>query len=615
MNLSFRRKIIYAVAIVALLVPLYALGQPEVKSESADKSSPGGTLQQMRQEYGLAQSQLGKIDPASETMRMATLGLRGIAAQLLWHKAQQYKRVESWDKLSATLNQLSKLQPNYISVWEFQAHNLSYNVSTEFDNYKHRYHWVKRGILFLMEGTEFNQRNPRLFWNLGWFCCQKLGRADEYRQFRRLFRDDQDFHDAMSNDISLTNARGPDNKPDNWLVGHEWYLKANSVVETGVPMTWLRVNQEEEGITDKRRSSLIFYSDAPMSRVNYANQIQQEVTPGEVTRRAWRTAAQELQELGNRDLPTSFGFTIRLNELVVKYREIESLRTQLEDLLPGVRAEMFQERLDALTPEQRAAYDKSRDLDAQLDADEVALVEQAIGKLLVVDSELIERAPKEKERAVRRIVNSVDEAKENYNLIDSYRNMVNYGYWTTRCEVEQETETADARREMMAGQKALEAGDPDLAKTRFDASWELWYQTFKKYPQLIEDMISDELEEPLVEYQETLNQLGEEFPPEGFALSPERMSRLLNAYLTEQGVDRVEQPLTPKEDPSPEDAADDQETREAGNPEAKSPDDRSQNAKPPSPENVDKPATAKPANPESANPPAGKGNEPPPAQR
>ncbi len=172
-NASFIRKVAYACAIVLLLFPIFILGQPATRSAGdspeGGQGTSGGKLAQMRASYGLSQAELGDIDPASETMKMATLGLRGVATNVLWTKATQYKRTESWDKLSATLNQIAKLQPNYISVWEFQAHNLSYNVSAEFDNYRHRYEWVKKGIEFLVEGTHYNERSPRLYWNLGWF--------------------------------------------------------------------------------------------------------------------------------------------------------------------------------------------------------------------------------------------------------------------------------------------------------------------------------------------------------------------------------------------------------------------------------------------------------------
>ena len=166
-NASFIRKIVYCCAIVVLLFPLFLLGQPATSSQvagaaRAQGSTTGGMLARLRASYGLSQAELGQIDPASETMKMATLGLRGVATNLLWTKADGYKRTESWDKLSATLNQIAKLQPNYISVWEFQAHNLSYNVSAEFDDYRSRYHWVKKGLEFLLEGTQVQPAQPAL---------------------------------------------------------------------------------------------------------------------------------------------------------------------------------------------------------------------------------------------------------------------------------------------------------------------------------------------------------------------------------------------------------------------------------------------------------------------
>ena len=121
------------VAIAGLLIPLSALSQP------ADSSSPGGKLARLRTAYGLAQANLGEVDPTSETMRLATLGLKNVAVTLLWDRVNHYKKVEDWTNLSAALEQMTKLQPNFYSVWDFQAHNLSYNISVEFDDYHDRY--------------------------------------------------------------------------------------------------------------------------------------------------------------------------------------------------------------------------------------------------------------------------------------------------------------------------------------------------------------------------------------------------------------------------------------------------------------------------------------------
>ena len=76
------------VLIAVLLVPLSALSQPR------DSSSTGGYLARLRTEAQLSQADLGEIDPTSETMRLATLGLKNIAVTLLWDRANFYKKVE-----------------------------------------------------------------------------------------------------------------------------------------------------------------------------------------------------------------------------------------------------------------------------------------------------------------------------------------------------------------------------------------------------------------------------------------------------------------------------------------------------------------------------------------
>ncbi|MEZ6079266.1 MAG: hypothetical protein R3C56_27430 [Pirellulaceae bacterium] len=134
----------------------------------------GGTLAQIRTNYDLGQGDLGEIDPASESMRLATLGLRGVAATILWQKAEYYKKEQFWDRLSATLNQIAVLQPHFVEVWEFQSHNLSYNVSVEFDDYRQRYQWVKRGIEYLIKGSKFNKHRTEMPFELGNFFGSKM---------------------------------------------------------------------------------------------------------------------------------------------------------------------------------------------------------------------------------------------------------------------------------------------------------------------------------------------------------------------------------------------------------------------------------------------------------
>ncbi|MHB8969837.1 MAG: hypothetical protein ACYC3X_08775 [Pirellulaceae bacterium] len=518
-NASFIRKIVYGCAIVLLLFPLFLLGQPATSSSGSTTDegggSAGGVLARLRSSFGLSQAELGKIDPASETMKMATLGLRGVATNLLWTKANAYKVTESWDKLSATLNQIARLQPNYISVWEFQAHNLSYNISAEFDDYRSRYHWVIKGLEFLLEGTKYNQRNPRLFWNLGWFTGHKIGQSDERVQFRRLFREDTDFHNTLMDYVNMNNARGPDGRPDNWLVGYLWYLQSEAVVDKGVPVTWMRLDMNQEGYTDKRRSPLIFYSDPSMALILHAGAVTGEVTPGEKTRNAWKRAGKEWDRFGAMDIPTSFGHAVRLNSLAQLRDEEKRMTEKLEALSPGLRDKIREERKANLTPEERAAYDAQASQKTWvISEDQQAAFGSAYEKMMVTDADVAEAMPKELQTKARYYAMQSLQANTISEHTASYAMIVNYDYWKTRCEVESSKITADARRYMMLGDQAGEKGDPEGAKQQYELAWDEWAKIFEQYPQLIKDDMAEDLKPVVVRYKLVLDQLDEEFPPE-----------------------------------------------------------------------------------------------------
>ncbi len=184
---SLWHKVGYACAIVVLLLPLSYLSQPRTTE------SEGGKLAQMRDEYGLSQADLGEIDPTSEALKLVTLGMRGPAVNIMWQKANEYKKTEDWMGFSAALQQIIRLQPNFINVWRFQAWNLSYNISVEFDDYHDRYLLGDEGDQFHHRRHQHNKNEPRLLYDVGWFIGYKIGRADEKVQYRKLFREDDDF--------------------------------------------------------------------------------------------------------------------------------------------------------------------------------------------------------------------------------------------------------------------------------------------------------------------------------------------------------------------------------------------------------------------------------------
>src|SRR6056297_345803 len=302
---SLRNKLIYLTVMIIMLLPLYLLGQP---ATGLPGDSPG-ELTKMRVSLGLAEASLGEIDPASESMKLASLGMRGPAALLLWNRAEHYKVLHEWDRLSATLNQITHLQPHYESVWEFQAHNLSYNVSLEFDDYRQRYNWVKKGTEYLTEGVNQNRRAPRLIWYTGWFYGNKLGMSDEKREFRELFSEDEPFHDELLGEgiaVDSPDAKGPEGLPDNWLVGRLWLMRGYDFVDGGVPLV--------------KKSPVTFFELGPKWRIQHATAIEEEGILDDRSKAAWERAADDWYGFGVRPLATTEGISIQLGTIQDLYQ-------------------------------------------------------------------------------------------------------------------------------------------------------------------------------------------------------------------------------------------------------------------------------------------------------
>jgi tetratricopeptide (TPR) repeat protein len=489
---SYLRKIVYLVAIVILLVPLFWLGHP---ATSTSGKASGGILAQLRADprYGLSQKNLGQIDATSETVKLATLGLRGVAANLLWGKAHLYKKKKDWTNLQATVKEITLLQPNFISVWIFQGWNLSYNVSAEFDGFRDRYYYVVKGVEFLEDGIGYNEREPRLPWELGWIVSQKIGRADESKQFRRLFRADDAFQDSLPYDIQ-------DPTHDNWRVGKNWFRRATDLVDsTGVPM--------------KGRGPLIYRSSGPMCQMNYADALENDGRFGSVAQQAWREAAQEWEQYGSIDIPTAHqtpdGRTIfiELNDLDrgKDYQgQIKKINQELNALEPGLREKIKQEKEAELTDKQRQAL-KIPPL--KRTAKQQALAGKAEEHLEVTPEDVARRIsdPKKRARAVQ-LWRDLRETEAMAAVVRQYRGIVNFDYWRLRANVEQSDEALKAHELIHLGEQEREEGHLDPAKQNYDQGLAAWRAVLDKFPQaLTDETFGEDLMEVIQNYRKLLD--------------------------------------------------------------------------------------------------------------
>ena len=485
---SFYRKIAYGIAIVVLCFVLGWLSAP------ATTRSEGGQLAQLRDKYKLSQVNLGEVDPASETIKLATLGLRGVAVNLLWEKANHYKKVEDWTNLTATLEQLAKLQPNFITFWKFQAWNLTYNVSVEFDDFRDRYYYVRRGIEFLNQGERYNVDNPVLLWDLGWFIGQKIGRADEHVQYRRLFKNDDDFHPP---------ERSFEER-DNWLVGKGWYFDAIDSVDN-------------KGFSLGRKSPRDFYSSPAKSQMNYAEAIENEGF-FDRARRAWVKAAQEWREFGDVVLEHSTGVKLQLGSQPRLEKEVADLRAKLEEMMPGIREKIAGEKRQALTSEERQILDTPQE---KLTPDQAAKMYEIEGKLHVEDREVAERVAREqpeKEKEVLQLANELQRKALVLQYTINYKRDANYDYWQTRADFEQTPNAIAARQLMFEARKAFEDADLPRAQKLYKEGFDKWRLVIDEFPAILDDeaMTGEDILDYIKKYRDVLDQLderiGDDFP-------------------------------------------------------------------------------------------------------
>ncbi len=493
---GFRNKLIYLMVMIAMLIPLYLLGQPA----GGSSGDGGGQLTQMRTKYNIAESELGDINPASETMKLASLGLRGVAATLLWSKANEYKVNHEWDRLKATLNNIALLQPHYEKVWEFQAHNLSYNVSAEFDDYRQRYSMVREGIEYLTRGVEQNRKASRLVWYTGWFYGQKIGMSDEKRQFRRLFSDDKPQHEELRESniaVDSPDARGPDGKPDNWLVGRQWLLYGYNLVDSGVKI--------------RNQTPINYYQTGPKWRIKHAEAIESEGVLDDRAKSAWQQAADDWQSFGQRSVPTTSPFTIKLGSILELDQQRQALTKQLMDLAGETyRAE---EKLlrDGLNDQEREALAIPPEERTQ---EQGMLAMQLEVRLKPMWSRVARKAPEKVRLRAIQLAGELADVEARYQKTDSYRGQVNYEYWQTLCTAEQEDRTVEARRLLFDAEKANADADIDQAIQKYEQAFAMWAEIIDDFPVLLQDELSDDLMRSINRYKVAIDRedFDDDFP-------------------------------------------------------------------------------------------------------
>lgn len=140
-----------------------------------------GQLDRYRSARQAQASLSGAQLPATLSITTFALGpLRSLIVDALWWRAiRQQADGQFFDALQLA-DWITRLQPEFPSIWAFQGWNMAYNIAAEFGSEKERWKWILRGISLLRdEGLRYNPGNPVIRHELGRIFFDRIGGVND----------------------------------------------------------------------------------------------------------------------------------------------------------------------------------------------------------------------------------------------------------------------------------------------------------------------------------------------------------------------------------------------------------------------------------------------------
>ncbi|HAY36888.1 MAG TPA: hypothetical protein DCY57_07925, partial [Bacteroidetes bacterium] len=259
-----------------------------------------------------------------------------------------------------------------------------------------------------------------------------------------------------------------------------------------------------------KTTPLIFHSEPMMTAINYARALESDGVFDDKARDGWELATEEMRRFAMRQIPTSWDVPIRLGLREAELARAERLEKQLEELLPGKFSEMKSNRESALSEKERAALQVS-----PLDRTEQQqqLVADAERKMKVTWRLVAQNAAPETRAKAKRLAEEYVEATETADIIDRYRDIVNFDYWRATCEMSVTDLALQAREATWRAEKDYEEARLQPAKQAFEEAFEAWRKVLDDSDVLRKDaMTQEDIIEIIDTYRELLEQLDEPFP-------------------------------------------------------------------------------------------------------
>lgn len=144
----------------------------------------------------------------------------------------------------------------------------------------------------------------------------------------------------------------------------------------------------------------------------------------------------------------------------------------------------------------------------------------AENQLTVTWKMVARQAPSDVRSRAEELAREYTEARERAEMIDRYRDIVNFDFWKACCEAEVTEPALKAREGTWRADTEFAAARLQSAKQAYEESFAAWREVFDNSPVLSADQITkDDVNEIVDRYRKVLEQLDEPFP-KPFVLDP-----------------------------------------------------------------------------------------------
>lgn len=127
-------------------------------------------------QFLLASRRPSKTPAIASGVFAALGGLRSIAAEILWFRADRLQDEGRYVEMAQLASALAFMEPHTPEVWSYAAWNLAYNISIMMPTLEDRWRWVEAAIRLLRdEGLKYNPGSRELCRELAWMFELKIG--------------------------------------------------------------------------------------------------------------------------------------------------------------------------------------------------------------------------------------------------------------------------------------------------------------------------------------------------------------------------------------------------------------------------------------------------------